>query len=108
MSTLATVMSTLARLAKKGALRQFRDGRACRYELAAPAGSIDDALTARQMLSHLRRRHHLSVHAVDLAVAADPLLLRAAGAVRPSASHHWSKHHDRSNRPDQALRRQDR
>ena len=44
-----TVMSTLARLAKKGALRQIRDGRASRYELAAPAGSIDDALTARQM-----------------------------------------------------------
>ncbi|MEP6563059.1 MAG: BlaI/MecI/CopY family transcriptional regulator [Nakamurella sp.] len=44
-----TVMSTLARLAKKGALRQIRDGRAYRYELAAPAGSIDDALTARQM-----------------------------------------------------------
>jgi predicted transcriptional regulator len=44
-----TVMSTLARLAKKGALRQIRDGRAYRYEPAAPAGSIDDALTARQM-----------------------------------------------------------
>ena len=44
-----TVMSTLARLAKKGALRQIRDGRAFSYELAAPAGSIDDALTARQM-----------------------------------------------------------
>lgn len=44
-----TVMSTLTRLANKGALRQIRDGRAYRYELAAPAGSIDDALTARQM-----------------------------------------------------------
>jgi predicted transcriptional regulator len=44
-----TVMSTLARLAQKGALRRVRDGRAYRYELAAPAGSIDDALTARQM-----------------------------------------------------------
>jgi predicted transcriptional regulator len=44
-----TVMSTLARLAQKGALRQIRDGRAYRYELAAPAGLIDDALTARQM-----------------------------------------------------------
>ena len=43
-----TVMSTLARLAKKGALRQIRDGRAYRYEPAAPAGSIDDALTAAQ------------------------------------------------------------
>jgi predicted transcriptional regulator len=44
-----TVMSTLARLAKKGALRQIRAGRAYSYELAAPAASIDDALTARQM-----------------------------------------------------------
>lgn len=44
-----TVMSTLSRLATKGALRQIRDGRAYRYELAAPAGSIDDVLTARQM-----------------------------------------------------------
>jgi len=44
-----TVMSTLTRLARKGALRQIRDGRAYRYELAAPAASIDDALTARQM-----------------------------------------------------------
>lgn len=44
-----TVMSTLARLARKGALRRVRDGRAYRYELAAPAGLIGDALTARQM-----------------------------------------------------------
>ena len=33
-------------------------------------------------LSHLRRRHHLYVHAVDLAVAANPLLYGAADAVR--------------------------
>ncbi|MEP6562534.1 MAG: hypothetical protein ABJD68_15845 [Nakamurella sp.] len=33
-------------------------------------------------LSHLRRRHHLYVHTVDLAVAANPLLHRAADAVR--------------------------
>jgi predicted transcriptional regulator len=44
-----TVMSTLARLAHKGALRRVKDGRAYRYEMAAPAASIDDALTARQM-----------------------------------------------------------
>jgi predicted transcriptional regulator len=44
-----TVMSTLSRLAEKGALRRTRDGRAYRYELAAPAGLIQDALTARQM-----------------------------------------------------------
>ena len=38
-------------------------------------------LTGHEM-SHLRRRHHLYVHAVDLAVAANPLLFRAAGGVR--------------------------
>jgi len=44
-----TVMSTLARLAEKGALRRTLEGRAYRYEAAAPAGLIDDALSARQM-----------------------------------------------------------
>jgi predicted transcriptional regulator len=44
-----TVMSTLARLAEKGALRRTLHGRAYRYELAAPSASIDDALTARSM-----------------------------------------------------------
>lgn len=33
-------------------------------------------------LSHLRRRHHLYVHAADLAAAANPLLGPVAGAVR--------------------------
>jgi hypothetical protein len=33
-------------------------------------------------LSHLRRRHHLYVHAVDLAAAANPSLRRVAAAVR--------------------------
>lgn len=33
-------------------------------------------------LSHLRRRHHLYVHAVDLAAAANPLLAPARAAVR--------------------------
>ncbi len=44
-----TVMSTLSRLADKGALTRSRRGRAYLYELSAPAGSIGDALTARQM-----------------------------------------------------------
>src|ERR1700712_2567859 len=44
-----TVMSTWARLAEKGALRRMLDGRAYRYELAAPSASIDEALTARSM-----------------------------------------------------------
>lgn len=44
-----TVMSTLARLARKGALKRTLDGRAFRYELAVPASAVDDAVTARQM-----------------------------------------------------------
>ena len=44
-----TVMTTLSRLAGKGALQQIRDGRAFRYALAAPLESVDDAVTARQM-----------------------------------------------------------
>lgn len=44
-----TVMSTLARLAEKGALERTLVGRAYYYRLAAPTGSISDALTARQM-----------------------------------------------------------
>ena len=44
-----TVMTTLSRLAAKGALQQIRDGRAFRYALAAPLESVDDAVTARQM-----------------------------------------------------------
>jgi len=44
-----TIMSTLARLAEKGALRRMMVGRAYRYELAAPSASIDEALTARSM-----------------------------------------------------------
>lgn len=53
-----TVMSTLARLAEKGALTRALDGRAYRYELAAPAGSIDEALTARQMWRLMSRGGH--------------------------------------------------
>src|SRR6476661_899910 len=55
-----TVMSTLARLAEKGALRRTLEGRAYRYEAAAPAGLIDDALSARQM-------RHLLTHGGDRA-----------------------------------------
>jgi len=44
-----TVMSTLARLADKGALHRTLVKRAYRYEAAAPAGLIDDVLSARQM-----------------------------------------------------------
>ena len=41
-----TVMSTLARLAEKGALRRTLDGRAYCYQLAAPTASIEQALSA--------------------------------------------------------------
>lgn len=44
-----TVMTTLSRLAAKGALRQGRDGRAFKYSLAAPIDAVDDALAARRM-----------------------------------------------------------
>ena len=45
-------------------------------------GPADRRMLTGHEMSHLRRRHHLYVHAVDLAVAANPLLTRAAGAVR--------------------------
>lgn len=44
-----TVMTTLSRLAAKGALTQHREGRAFRYALAAPPEDVEDAVTARQM-----------------------------------------------------------
>ena len=44
-----TVMTTLSRLAEKGALRQSREGRAFRYSLAAPVDAVDDAVAARRM-----------------------------------------------------------
>ena len=44
-----TVMTTLARMSTKGALRQSREGRAYSYVLAAPADAVDDAVTARRM-----------------------------------------------------------
>lgn len=44
-----TVMTTLSRLATKGALVQIRDGRAYTYTLAAPPEDVDDAVTARRM-----------------------------------------------------------
>lgn len=44
-----TVMTTMARLADKGALTRVKEGRAYLYRLAVPAESIDDAVTARRM-----------------------------------------------------------
>ncbi len=44
-----TVMTTLSRLADKGALTQSREGRAFTYSLAAPPDAVDDAVTARRM-----------------------------------------------------------
>jgi len=44
-----TVMSTLSRLARKGALERSLAGRAYKYELAVPEGAVDDVVTARQM-----------------------------------------------------------
>lgn len=44
-----TVMTTLSRLAAKGALIQSREGRAFTYSLAAPPDAVGDAVTARRM-----------------------------------------------------------
>lgn len=44
-----TVMTTLSRLAGKGALRQSRQDRAFKYSLAAPRDAVDDAVVARRM-----------------------------------------------------------
>jgi Zn-dependent protease with chaperone function len=65
------------------------------YTLAGTKGCVVisrhlfDALGPREQqmltgheLSHLRRRHHLYMHAVDLAAAANPALRRVADAVR--------------------------
>ena len=51
-----TVMSTLVRLTAKGALTRKLQGRAYRYELAAPEEAIDDALAARRMHQLMGRR----------------------------------------------------
>lgn len=45
-------------------------------------GHEERQIVTAHELSHLRRRHHLYVHAVDLAVAANPALGRAARSVR--------------------------
>jgi len=44
-----TVMTTLSRLASKGALIQSREGRAFKYALAAPPEAVKDAVAARRM-----------------------------------------------------------
>ena len=83
-----TVMSTLARLAEKGALIRSMDGRAYRYELAAPAGSIDEAVTARQMRRLMSQASHRDAVLARFVAELDPdeerlltdLLTRARGA----------------------------
>jgi len=45
-------------------------------------GPVERRLLTGHELSHLRRRHHLFLHAVDLAVAANPTMFRMADAVR--------------------------
>ena len=44
-----TVMTTMSRLADKGALERSRDGRAFRYRLAVPLDAVQDAVTATRM-----------------------------------------------------------
>ena len=82
-----TVMSTLSRLTEKGALTRSLDGRAYRYELAAPAGSIDDAVTARQMRRLMSQAGHRDAVLARFVAELDPdeerlladLLARARG-----------------------------
>jgi len=50
--------------------------------LFAELGSEERQMLVAHELSHLRRRHHLYVHAVDLAVGANPALTSLADAVR--------------------------
>ena len=42
-------MTTMARLADKGALTRVKEGRAYLYQMAVPADAVDDAVTARRM-----------------------------------------------------------
>ena len=44
-----TIMTTMSRLADKGALTRVRDGRAYAYRMAAPAEAVGEAVTARRM-----------------------------------------------------------
>ena len=44
-----TVMTTMSRLADKGALTRVRAGRAYAYRMAAPAEAVGEAVTARRM-----------------------------------------------------------
>jgi hypothetical protein len=50
--------------------------------LFAALGSQERQILIAHELSHLRRRHHLYLHAADLAVAANPALAPLAAAVR--------------------------
>jgi len=45
-------------------------------------GPREQQMLTGHELSHLRRRHHLYIHAVDLAVAANPILTRVAPVIR--------------------------
>ena len=50
--------------------------------LFAELGADERRMLIAHELSHLRRRHHLYLHAVDLAVAANPVLTPLSSAVR--------------------------
>ncbi len=67
-----TVMTTLSRLADKGALVQSRDHRAYRYSLAAPAESVDDAVVARRMRKLLAGRPDRASVLARFVAALDP------------------------------------
>ncbi|GDY33944.1 BlaI/MecI/CopY family transcriptional regulator [Gandjariella thermophila] len=55
-SAYTTVMTTLARLHRKGALNRQRRGKAFAYTVAAPPQAVEDAIVARRMRELLEGR----------------------------------------------------
>ena len=83
-----TVMTTLVRLCDKGYLVRSRHGRGYAYTMAAPAKSINAAVTARQMAPRLaragRRSDVLARFVAELEPGDDDLLRALLGDVPPT------------------------
>lgn len=76
-----TVMTTLSRLAEKGALVREREGRGYVYTLAAPIDAVDDAVTARRMRRLLSDRSDRSAVLARFVAELDPEEERALAAL---------------------------
>ncbi len=85
-----TVMTTLARLHDKGALTRRPAGRSYAYALAAEPGTLDAALTARQMTRLLgagaNRAEALARFVADLRPEDERLLADILAGHRPDAA----------------------